>query len=67
MPEIDPSHLEWWHALTMEERWAESCRLCDIYSSLSETEQRMLMRGDDTLAPGEFRWRLQHYLGKTDV
>lgn len=61
----DPVYLRWWESLTPEERWAKSMKLWTIYQSLTEGERRMLMRGDDLLEPGEFRWRMAQYLGKS--
>lgn len=61
----DPDYLEWWGGLTPQERWARSMKLWDVYRSLTAGERRRLMRGDDTLLRGEFRWWMEHYLGRS--
>lgn len=61
----DPDYLDWWESLTPAERITQSAKLWEIVLSLTPSEQRTLMMGDDTLLPGEFRWRLAHYVGKS--
>lgn len=47
-----------WFQLTPAERWSESVRMHAAFAELTRGEQRRMMRGDDTLMPGEFRRRL---------
>lgn len=61
----DPDYLRWWESLTPAARMTKSLELWKVFCSLTQSEQRKLMRGDDTLLPGEFRWRLAHYVGKS--